>query len=45
MVEGLENHDISQTFMKSEIRDDENKDLNKVEAVEIGFVKMIHMLY
>jgi hypothetical protein len=45
MVEGLENHDIPHTFIKSEIWGDKNKDLNKVEAVEIGFVTRLHMLY
>jgi hypothetical protein len=45
MVEGLENHDIPHIFIKSEIWDDKNKDFNKAEAAEIGFVTSLHKLY
>jgi hypothetical protein len=45
MVEGLENHDISHIFTKSEIWDDKNNDFNKVEAAETGFVTSLHKLY
>jgi hypothetical protein len=34
MVEGLDNHDIPHTFIKSEIWDDKNKEFNKDEAAE-----------
>jgi hypothetical protein len=45
MVKGLENHNIPHTFTKRETWDDKNKDLNKVETVEIGFVTRLHTLY
>jgi hypothetical protein len=42
MAEGLENHNILHTFIKNEMWDDKNKEFNKVEAAEIGFVTSLH---